>query len=110
MPNPTLTTDDARVPSAAKDKAPPEAEDFLPSTFKYNQVDFPGGPAVKNPPAYEGDMGLIPGPGRFYVLWGNWAQVPQLLSPSAATTEANMPWSPCSAMRSHHNRKPENHN
>ena len=71
MPNPTLTTDDARVPSAAKDKAPPEAEDFLPSTFKYNQVDFPGGPAVKNPPANAGDMGLIPGPGRFYVLWGN---------------------------------------
>ena len=27
--------------------------------------DFPGGPVVKNPPAKAGDMGLIPGPGRF---------------------------------------------
>ena len=27
-------------------------------------MDFPGGSAVKNPPANAGDMGLIPGSGR----------------------------------------------
>ena len=29
--------------------------------------DFPGGPVVKNPSANAGDMGLIPGPGRFHM-------------------------------------------
>ena len=43
--NPTI--DNAREPAAAKDKAPSEAEDLLPSTFKCNQADFPGGPVVK---------------------------------------------------------------
>ena len=43
---------------------------------------------VKNPPANAGDMGLIPGPGRFHVPWSNWACTPQLLSPHAVTTEA----------------------
>ena len=33
--------------------------------------DFPGGPAVKNPLANAGDMGLIPDLGRFHMLWGN---------------------------------------
>ena len=33
--------------------------------------DFPGGPVVKNPPANAGDMGSIPGPERFHMLWGN---------------------------------------
>ena len=49
---------------------------------------FPGGPVVKNPPANAGDMGSIPGPGRFHMLQGSWACVPQLLSPRAAATEA----------------------
>ena len=31
---------------------------------------FPGGP-VKNPLASSGDTGLIPGPGRTHMLWGN---------------------------------------
>ena len=30
-----------------------------------NDRGFPGGSAVKNPPANAGDMGLIPGLGRF---------------------------------------------
>ena len=30
---------------------------------------FPGGSVVKNPPAYAGDMGLIPDLGRSHVLW-----------------------------------------
>ena len=33
--------------------------------------DFPRGPVVKNPPANAGDMGSIPGPGRFHVMWNN---------------------------------------
>ena len=35
---------------------------------------------VKNPPANEGDIGLIPGLGRVQMLWGNLAPEPQLLS------------------------------
>ena len=33
--------------------------------------DFPGGSVVKNLPAKAGDMGSIPGPGRFHMLRGN---------------------------------------
>ena len=33
----------------------------------------------KNLPANAEDMGLIPGPGRFYMLRSNQAHVPQLL-------------------------------
>jgi len=29
--------------------------------------DFPGGPVVKNGPVNAGDMGLIPGLGRFHM-------------------------------------------
>ena len=32
--------------------------------------DFPGGPVVKNTSANAGDMGSIPGPGRFHMPWG----------------------------------------
>ena len=32
---------------------------------------FPGGSLVKNPPAYAGDRGLSPGPGRPRVPWSN---------------------------------------
>ena len=34
-------------------------------------MNFPGGPKVKTPPANPGDVGSIPGPGRFHMLWGN---------------------------------------
>ena len=33
--------------------------------------DFPGGAAVKNPPASAGDMGSIPGPGRSHMPQSN---------------------------------------
>ena len=33
--------------------------------------DFSGGLVVKNLLANAGDTGLIPGPGRFHVVWGN---------------------------------------
>ena len=34
-------------------------------------TDFPGIPVVKNTAANEGNTGLIPGPGRFHMPWGN---------------------------------------
>ena len=34
-------------------------------------IIFPGGVVVKNPPANEGDTGLIPGTGRFHMLQSN---------------------------------------
>ena len=39
---------------------------MAPFIFKANNRDFPGGTVVQNPPANAGDMGLIPGPGRFH--------------------------------------------
>ena len=36
---------------------------------------------VKNPPANEGEMGSIPGVGRFHVPQGNYTCVPKLLKP-----------------------------
>ena len=39
--------------------------------FKYSSVGLPGGVVDKNPPANEGDMGLIPGTGRFHMLQSN---------------------------------------
>ena len=38
---------------------------------KENILGFPGGPVFKNPPCNVGNMGLIPGPGRFHMLWNN---------------------------------------
>ena len=61
--------------------------------------DFPSGPVVKNLPANTGDTGSIPGPGRSYMLQGNWACAPQLLSPR--TLESVL-----LNKRSHHNEKP----
>ena len=55
--------------------------------------DFPGGAVDRNPPANAGSMGLIPGPGGFYMPRSNWADVPQLLSLQAAPTEAWVLWS-----------------
>ena len=47
----------------------------------------PRGPVVENPSCNAGDMGSIPGLGRSHVLRDNRTQAPQLLRPSAATTE-----------------------
>ena len=41
---------------------------------------FPGGAAVKNPPANAGDTGSSPGPGRSHMPWINEAHAPQLLT------------------------------
>ena len=46
---------------------------FLPSSqrgpLEMHVQEFPGGPGVKNPPADAGDMGSVPGLGRFLMLW-----------------------------------------
>ena len=39
--------------------------------MKITYMDFPGGPVVKNLPASAGDMGSIPGPGRFHMPRSN---------------------------------------
>ena len=57
-------------------------------SLKIFNLEFPGDPVVKNPPANARNMGSIPGPGRFHMLQGNLHNVPQLLSPGAATTKA----------------------
>ena len=44
-------------------------------------LDFPGGQVVWNLPADAGDTGLIPDPGRPYILLGSWVHVTQLLKP-----------------------------
>ena len=38
---------------------------------KLSQQDFPGGPVVKNLPANAGDMGSIPGLGKYPMLQGS---------------------------------------
>ena len=48
--------------------------------FNITNWDFLGSPVVKNPPANAGDMGVIPGPGRFHMPHSNyWAWMQQLL-------------------------------
>ena len=56
----------------------PAASFQFPRIWRYGNIgkkaqflDFPGEPAVKNPPANAGDTGLIGGPGRFHTLRGN---------------------------------------
>ena len=49
-----------------------------------------GSPTVaKNPPANAGNMGPIPGLGRFHIPRATKACAPQLLSPCAVITEAH---------------------
>ena len=58
-----------------------------------NVLDFLGDPMVRNPPANEGDIGLILGPGRFHTA--------EQLSQSATVTEPML----CNKRR-HRNKKP----
>ena len=56
--------------------------------------DFPGDPVVKSLPANSGDMGLIPGRGRFQMPWEQLSSCalttePALQSPWAKITEAH---------------------
>ena len=44
----------------------------------------------ENPPASAGDLGSIPGLGRFHMPWSNKAQVPELLSLSSSALELQL--------------------
>ena len=44
---------------------------LLKLIVKEYMLDFPVGPVVKNLPANAGDMGSIPGVGRFHMLQSN---------------------------------------
>jgi len=44
-------------------------------------LEFPGGLVVEDPPANAGNVGWIPGPGRFHMPRSNEAHTPQLLNP-----------------------------
>ena len=66
--------------------------------------DFPAGTVDKNLPTKAGDMGWIPGQGRYHMLWSSWsschtATEPMLWSPRAATPGAHKPQSLCSTTR-----------
>ena len=71
--------------------------------------DFPGGPVVKNPLTNTREMGLMPGQGRFHVLWGNQTHAPQLLILCSGACELQ-PLSPHALepvlqnKRNHHNK------
>ena len=71
---------------------------YAAALFKNSKsMGCPGGLAVKNPPANAGDMGSVPGPGRFHVPWSNEEQPLQREKvcklqprPSAAKTKQNI--------------------
>ena len=52
-------------------------------------MDFPAGLMDRSLPVNSGDIGLIPGLGRFHVPQGNKVCVPQLLSPCSGALEPN---------------------
>ena len=77
--------------------------------------DFPGGAVVKNTPAYAGDTGSSPGPGRSHMLQGIWAHAPQLLSLRSRARESQLLKPTCLEpvlhnKRSHRNEKPKHRN
>ena len=48
-----------------------ESSLLVSSCLRSSKQDFPGGPLVKNLPVNAGDMGSIPGQGRFHVPRGS---------------------------------------
>ena len=82
-------------------------------------MDFSGGTVNKNLHVSAGDMGSIPGLGRFHMPQSNKTPVPQLrslysracepqlLSLRAASTEDRAPGACAPQQRSHHSEKPE---
>ena len=51
-------------------------------------MDFPGGPVVKNPPANAGDLGSVPGLGRFHMPQGSQAHARPLRKPTCRRAHA----------------------
>ena len=74
----------------------------LSSLFK-KDAGLSGGPVIRNLPANAGNMGSIPGPGRFHML-----QV--ATEPKCAKTVELMHLQLRLHKRSHHNEKPMHHN
>ena len=65
--------------------------------------DFPGGPTVRNPPASAGEMGSVPGPGRFHMPRGNEADVLQIrTAESHESQNLRLATGEATAMRSLH--------
>ena len=51
-----------------------------PGTLQTLPLNVSGGEVDKNPPANVGDMGLIPGPGRFHMPGNDKVRAPQILN------------------------------
>ena len=62
----------------------------MPNVKSDKVEGFPGDSMVKNPPANEGDMGLIPDTARSHMLQSNQAHEPQLLSLSSRAWEQQL--------------------
>ena len=52
-----------------------------PGTLQTLPLNFSGGEVDKNPSANVGDIGLIPGPGRFHMPGNDKICAPQILNP-----------------------------
>lgn len=61
------------------------------------RVGFPGGQVVANPPANAEDTGSMPGLGGSYMLQGDKARTPQLVSLHSRACALQQESSPCSA-------------
>ena len=71
VPTISLLKDGPHAPPKSKNSSCNTAgswERFAAKTYEWH---FPGGTVDKKPPANTWDMGLIPAPGRFYMLRGN---------------------------------------
>ena len=67
-------------------KMPLYNQEITAEIKKYRE-DMTGGLVVKNLPANAGDLGSIPGLGRFNVLLDSYVHLPQLQSSHATSTE-----------------------
>ena len=54
-----------------------------PGTLQTLPLNFSGGEVDKNPSANVGDIGLIPGPGRFHMPGNDKICAPQILNPDS---------------------------
>ena len=70
---------------------------------KNTLLGFPGGSVDKNPPASEGDTGLIPGPGRSHMPQDHYGRVPQLPKPVCLEPELCNKRSQCNEKPVHRN-------
>ena len=69
------------------------------------KLKITGGPVAKNLPANAGDIGLIPGPGRFHMPRGSLVCAAQLLSPHTLQPMLHNKRSQHPATRAQHSQK-----